>query len=39
MIKCEVCRQAQARPYRIVDGIGFHKCEGCGSIFADPEFL
>ena len=38
-MECVVCGKAKASPYRPVDGIGFHKCDGCGSIFADPEFL
>ena len=38
-MECVVCERFAASPFRIVDGIGFHKCVGCGSIFADPEFL
>jgi hypothetical protein len=38
-MECIVCKQAKADQFHLVDGIAFHKCAGCGSIFADPEFL
>ena len=38
-MECVVCERAEARPFRVVDGVAFHKCASCGSIFADPEFL
>jgi len=38
-VKCAVCGAATARPFRCVDGIGYHKCPSCGCIFAEPEFL
>jgi hypothetical protein len=38
-MQCAVCGNAESRPFREVDGIGFHKCAACGSIFADPAFL
>ena len=38
-MECAVCKSAEALPFRVVDGVAFHKCTSCGSIFADPEFL
>jgi hypothetical protein len=38
-MECVVCEQSMASPFRAVDEIAFYKCAGCGSIFADPEFL
>jgi hypothetical protein len=38
-MRCAVCEAGAARPYRSVDGVGYFRCEACGSLFADPEFL
>jgi len=36
---CLVCQRAPARQYRDVQGVGYFRCGGCGSIFADPDFV
>lgn len=38
-MECLVCSAGRLDPFRRIDGIGFHKCDRCGSILADPEFL
>jgi hypothetical protein len=38
-VNCPVCNEATAPPFRSIDGIAYHKCPGCGCIFAEPGFL
>ena len=38
-MRCAVCETGEAVPYRRVDDVGYFRCAGCGSLFADPEFL
>lgn len=38
-IACLVCVNGTAQPYREVQGVAYHKCDGCGSLFADPAFI
>lgn len=38
-IRCLVCTEADATPYRMVQGVQFFKCDGCASLFADPSFI
>ena len=38
-LKCAVCGAALPAPFRLIDGIGYHKCPGCDCLLAEPEFL
>ena len=38
-MRCAVCDAGAARSYRSVDGVGYFRCDACGSLFADPDFL
>ena len=38
-MRCAVCDVGPARSYRSVDGVGYFRCDACGSLFAHPDFL
>jgi hypothetical protein len=38
-MRCTVCEAGAARSYRSVDGVGYFRCDACGSLFADPDFV
>ena len=38
-MRCAVCEAHAARRYREVDGVAYFRCDGCGSLFADPVFV
>lgn len=38
-VKCAVCHEPAAQPFRTIDGIAYHKCLSCGCILAEPGFL
>jgi hypothetical protein len=38
-MRCPICEADAALPYREVDGVGYFRCGGCGSLFAHPDFL
>jgi hypothetical protein len=36
---CAVCEANAARHHRNVDGVAYFRCDTCGSLFADPNFM
>ncbi len=38
-MQCAVCEADAADRYRSVERVQYFRCRGCGSLFADPEFL
>ena len=36
---CLVCASGRAVSYRTVEDVAYFRCNDCGSIFADPEFI
>ena len=38
-MRCVVCDAGNGQPYGKVDEVAYFRCDACGSLFADPDFL
>jgi len=38
-MRCAACAAGDAASCRCVDGVNYFRCGGCGSLFAEPDFL
>ena len=38
-MNCLVCNHARIKTFKTIDDIKYFECDGCGSLFADPQFI